>query len=430
MKLYSNIILLVKRQFSSMAEKYRIIKKKELNKESLNDLTREVENEKEKKKKRKFNFSEISKRHIFLKFCYFGWDTSGFVIQENTSNTIEQFMFDALKKCCLIENIETSNYQKCGRTDKGVSAFSQVISLDVRSKLENPNHENAEQEIEYCSMLNRLLPPFIKCYSWAHVGSDVGSRHDCSERTYKYYFPKGNLDINLMREAAKSLLGSHDFRNLCKMDVANGITNFNRNIIYADIKPCSFLLEKQSGYQFYIFEIKSKCFLYHQIRSIMSVLLLVGQKKESPDIINDLLDINKNPAKPQYDLALPMPLNLFEAQFTSISLKWNVNENNITKIIKNFQELWNDFSVKSIMIRDVINDLNKLKGNYGEIDEIQSSQGDYFFYGSVKKNYKPLLTRERCRSLEEKIGSLVKKRKLEKVEEEEEEEKKFVDSNL
>mgnify|MGYP002715732508 CR=1 FL=1 len=125
-------------------------------------------------------------------------------------------------------------------------------------------------------MLNRLLPPFIKCYSWAHVGSDVGSRHDCSERTYKYYFPKGNLDINvcitifylckkkkenytflkkkkipiyfqLMREAAKSLLGSHDFRNLCKMDVANGITNFNRNIIYADIKPCSFLLEKQSG---------------------------------------------------------------------------------------------------------------------------------------------------------------------------------------
>ena len=78
----------------------------------------------------------------------------------------------------------------------------------------------------------------------------------------------------------------------------------------------------------------------------MSVLLLVGQKKESPDIINDLLDINKNPAKPQYDLALPMPLNLFEAQFTSISLKWNVNENNITKIIKNFQELWNDFSVK------------------------------------------------------------------------------------
>lgn len=30
---------------------------------------------------------------------------------------------------------ETSCYHRCGRTDKGVSAFGQVISIDLRSNL-------------------------------------------------------------------------------------------------------------------------------------------------------------------------------------------------------------------------------------------------------------------------------------------------------
>ena len=34
-----------------------------------------------------------------------------------------------------------------------------------------------------------------------------------------------------MREAALKLHGEHDYRNLCKMDVANGVTNFTRKIL-------------------------------------------------------------------------------------------------------------------------------------------------------------------------------------------------------
>lgn len=55
-----------------------------------------------------------------------GWDYSGFATQENSANTIEHHLFAALQKVCLIECRETSNYHRCGRTDKGVSAFSQV----------------------------------------------------------------------------------------------------------------------------------------------------------------------------------------------------------------------------------------------------------------------------------------------------------------
>jgi tRNA pseudouridine38/39 synthase len=44
------------------------------------------------------------------------------------------------------------------------------------------------------------------------------------------YFIRGDLDIDLMRDAAKRLIGEHDYRNFCKMDVANGVVTFFRRI--------------------------------------------------------------------------------------------------------------------------------------------------------------------------------------------------------
>lgn len=39
---------------------------------------------------------------------------------------------------------------------------------------------------------------------------------------------------------------------------------------------------------------------YPQVRCMMAVLLLIGQKLEAPDIIDQLLEVEKNPRKPQY----------------------------------------------------------------------------------------------------------------------------------
>ena len=50
----------------------------------------------------------------------------GLAVQEDTEKTIEAVLFDALLKTRLIESRATANYHRCGRTDKGVSAFSQV----------------------------------------------------------------------------------------------------------------------------------------------------------------------------------------------------------------------------------------------------------------------------------------------------------------
>jgi len=56
-------------------------------------------------------------------------------VQEDTEKTIEAVLFDALLKTRLIESRATSNYHRCGRTDKGVSAFSQVTECGYRKFL-------------------------------------------------------------------------------------------------------------------------------------------------------------------------------------------------------------------------------------------------------------------------------------------------------
>jgi len=73
-----------------------------------------------------FALIRVSTRHVALKFLYLGWDYQGLAAQEDTDGTIEAYLFNALTLTKLIEDRSKSNYHRCGRTDKGVSAFCQV----------------------------------------------------------------------------------------------------------------------------------------------------------------------------------------------------------------------------------------------------------------------------------------------------------------
>nr|CAI5857051.1 unnamed protein product [Callosobruchus analis] len=246
-----------------------------------------------KTNQKELDFLRYSSRHILLRILYLGWDYKGFVVQEDTSDTIEHHLFEALLKTCLIRDRSTSNYHRCGRTDKGVSAYGQVISITVRSNLQ-PGNIDIDGEMDYCKILNRVLPSSIQCIAWTPITNAFSARFDCKSRTYKYYFPKGRLNIELMREASKKMIGSHDFRNFCKMDVGNGVVQFVRNITDITIEP-SKSSGVENGYTIYVASIQANAFLWHQIRCILSVLLLVGQGKEHPSIVDELLDITKHP---------------------------------------------------------------------------------------------------------------------------------------
>jgi tRNA pseudouridine38/39 synthase len=159
-----------------------------------------------RKSDRKIDLTKFHKRHILLKFLYLGWDYEGFVVQENTVETIEFYLFEALQKICLIDTRQTSNYNRCGRTDQGVSAFEQTISIDVRSQVKPEDQfskAGVESEIDYCHLLNQVLPKEIRAVAWQPLFTQTFSaRFDCYARTYKYFFPRGELDIEKMQEAA------------------------------------------------------------------------------------------------------------------------------------------------------------------------------------------------------------------------------------
>ena len=52
-------------------------------------------------------------------------------------------------------------------------------------------------ELPYVHILNRLLPADIRVLSWAPVGVDFNARFSCLYRTYKYFFPRGTMDVEV-----------------------------------------------------------------------------------------------------------------------------------------------------------------------------------------------------------------------------------------
>ncbi|CAH1391088.1 unnamed protein product [Nezara viridula] len=349
------------------------------------------------RKNNDFDFSRCKWSHILLKLVYFGWDYQGYVCQDDTLDTIEHHLIQALLKCRLIKSRETSNYHRCGRTDKGVSSFSQVISITVRASDEEKN------PLDYCKMLNRLLPDDIKVICWQPVAEEFSARFNCNNRTYRYFFPKGDLDIEAMQEGTRYLLGTHDFRNLCKMDVGNGVTNFIRTIDHAAVSKLEDFHYQGTGYDMYFFELKSQAFLWHQVRCIVAVLLLIGRKLEKPCVFNDLLDITKNPRKPQYPMAHPIGLNLFLTEFECGN--WILDEAEISRVIETLQKHWTMNTIKVTHIKSSILELSKVVSK-----EINAQ--DSVLLRQESKIYKPLLTRNKCSTLEEKICHFVKRRRI------------------
>lgn len=386
------------------------------------DETKKSGNKQEKKegKKHPFDFSVHPKRHVALRLAYLGWDYQGFAVQENTDNTVEARLFEALLKTRLIQDRQGSNYHRCGRTDKGVSAFSQVISIDLRSNqfsgglgvtlpdnVDTVAKEADAPELPYVKMLNRVLPLDIRVLDWAPAAEGFSARFDCQSRTYRYYFPKGCLDVDLMAEAAKRYEGTHDFRNLCKMDVGNGVLQFERTILSASVRPAISPSAKNTDpYQLFIFEVKGLAFLYHQVRCMMAVLLLIGQKLEDPDIIDQLMDIIKNPRKPQYNMAVDYPLVLFDCHFEGLS--WTQENEEVNYTFSVLQQHWTHSAVRTNVLFGMLQDL--------EAKGADPPNHSLLLEGSRQKNYKPLLERPCCESLESRINHFVKRGRLEREE--------------
>lgn len=293
---------------------------------------------------KQFDMSKHSQRHVALQVAYIGAAYQGFAWQDTTADTVEGRLLEALTKVCLISDRKACGLSRGGRTDKGVSALGQVIALRVRSNLlrgqgvipaacqpardvaaaDSSSRHNLQgeaaaaaekqpgdlewdaEELDYCRMLNRVLPCDIRVIAWQPVRAHFSARFSATHRTYKYFFSPSGRDVGLMAEAARALVGEHDFRNICKIDPS--VANFRRTILDVDLQPVPGFggtapggTRAPGGGPSSIWEltVTGYAFLWHQVRCIVALLFLVGDGKEKPTIIRELLDIERYPSRPQ-----------------------------------------------------------------------------------------------------------------------------------
>ena len=311
-----------------------------------------------RKPPRPFDSSRYSSRLIALKFAYVGSLYGGFEYHGIATPlpTVEQLLFAALLKARLVPALshaadpesvaawpgdEAVQYSKCGRTDRGVSAFGQVVGVRVRSNkplapaLPPASWDDVRDEMPYPAILNRLLPPTIRVLAWApNPPASFSARFDCRARHYRYYFTNpmlspaapggGRLDIAAMCRASGFFEGSHDFRNFCKLDASKQIDNFVRHILHSSIVHVSSAPAPAPAplAETYYFDLRGSAFLWHQVRHMMAVLFLVGQGLEDAELVRHMLDLAVFPTKPAYEMADDRPLVLWDCVFPDAELQW------------------------------------------------------------------------------------------------------------
>lgn len=297
------------------------------------------------KKQKTFDHTKHGSQHIAFKIAYIGWRYKGFASQAHTEETVEEELFKALKKTCLIGEREGACYSRCGRTDRGVSAFGNVIALHVRSTatqgvgLVRPGAGG--EPLNYARILNGVLPPDIRVVGWCPVPLDFSARFSTVSRTYKYFFLHGGLNIEAMQEAANAFVGVHDFRNFCKVDA--DVTVFVRKIMSIEISQVS---ESVS-----VMTIVGNSFLWHQIRMMMGVLLVVGSGEEAPGVVAGLLDVVAQPRRPAYAMASELPLVLYDCHH---GLTYTTPPPVLAEMYKVFFTAWQELTLKQALYSSLI----------------------------------------------------------------------------
>jgi hypothetical protein len=194
------------------------------------------------------------------------------------------------------------------------------------------------------------------------VPDHFNARFSCSYRLYRYFFPKRMLDISAMRKAGEKLLGLHDFRNFCKMDVVN-VRNFERTLLSFAIRPVDAdassaadapassddVDDDRGPDTMYYFEFKGTAFLWHQVRMMVGVLFLVGAGREAPETVDWLLDVKTNPRQPHFDMASELPLVLYDCGFHETRFNYNLRE--AQDIANTLEGLWHGWAVQATLSR-------------------------------------------------------------------------------
>jgi tRNA pseudouridine38-40 synthase len=199
------------------------------------------------------------------------------------------------------------NFRYASRTDKYVSAISNVIAFDT---------ENTDCIIEkFNDECNNIV-----FYGIKKMNLDFNPRF-AKKRIYRYYYEKTDIRIEHLRNILKLFIGEHNFINFSKFEA-------NRN----SIKTIDKIIIKEKE-DFITIDFYAQSFLWNQIRKIISALdKSLCNKINIKDITEALTLSNK---KIDFGLASSKQLLL-------IDILYDFNFKYDKKAIKNLNKLKNE----------------------------------------------------------------------------------------
>lgn len=235
---------------------------------------------------------------------YAGWQTQSNVrsVQEEIEKALYAFCQQKIR------------IQAAGRTDSGVHAHGQVAHFDL---------DYGDRVLDGFALINalnaHLRPQPIAILKAEEMDADFHARFSAKNKLYHYRILHRNapaafeqkkmwhirkkLDLKAMQEAAKHLVGHHDFTSFraSECQAKNPVRTLER----LDLSETDY--DDYGGTEILI-AAEAQSFLHHQVRNMAGSLVLVGKGKWQPSDIKDALEARdrkmSGPTAPAHGLSL------------------------------------------------------------------------------------------------------------------------------
>ena len=217
-----------------------------------------------------------------IRLSYDGASFCGWQVQPGAP-TIQEALQSALS-LLLKEEISVTG---AGRTDSGVNAVGYAASFDAPPG-------TAPDTAGFVCKLNAILPKSVKVHSLEAAPPEFNARFHATRREYTYFIHRRKdpftdrfsclytfpLDVSAMNEAARAILGTHDFSCFEKTGSSNKTSICT--VTEVEWRPYTPSHVSVMGYpseegDYLYFRVSADRFLRNMVRAVVGTLLEVGR---------------------------------------------------------------------------------------------------------------------------------------------------------
>lgn len=228
---------------------------------------------------------------VALKIAYIGTCFHGYARQP-TVPTVEGTIIEKLLEKQIIESVKKAQIRCASRTDKHVSAVTNIMTFYTDEYLKNVLY-SLKDEFE------SIFP-----YGITKVSEDFNPRY-ALKRRYQYFLPKHKFSTESLKNALSLFVGEHNFSNFARIEI-------HRN----PVKTIDVITVVENQ-EFIQIEITAQLFLWNQIRRIIEVAIKYCKGKISLSEIQNALDNTEKTV--DFNIAPATPLILKTIEYPNLT---------------------------------------------------------------------------------------------------------------